>query len=172
MTRLIAVPIVKDRTPREMSSMLRPLLDICRRDGKVYNGAMSFDDKEKVPDARALAKGLGPSKKLWDEFVRHVSAEYPPVTEAWGFYKSWSLRLKRKDRTIVYLLPREGHFQCAFVFGGKATEAARSAKLPKAVVKAIEEAPVYAEGRGFRLNVRSAKDVDAMKVLAAIKMAN
>jgi hypothetical protein len=26
MTRLIAVPTVKDRTPREMSSMLRPLL--------------------------------------------------------------------------------------------------------------------------------------------------
>jgi hypothetical protein len=170
MTRLTAVPIVKDRTLRERSSMLRPLFDICRRDGKVYNGAMSFDDKAKVPDARALAKGLGPSKKLWDEIVRHVSAEYAPITEAWGFYKSWSLRLKRKDRTIVYLLPREGHFQCAFVFGGKATEAARSAKLPKAVLKAIDEAPVYAEGRGFRLDVRTAKDADSMKALASIKM--
>ena len=133
---------------------------------------MSFDDKEKVPDARALAKGLGPSKKLWDEFVRHVSAENPPVTEAWGFYKSWSLRLKRKDRTIVYLLPGEGGFRCAFVFGGKATDAARQAKLPKAVLKAIDEAPVYAEGRGFRLEVRTAKDVETVKSLAAIKMAH
>src|SRR4030065_464628 len=37
MTRLTAVPNVKERTPREMSSMLRPLLDICARDIKVYN---------------------------------------------------------------------------------------------------------------------------------------
>ncbi len=133
---------------------------------------MSFDDRTAPPDDKALAKSLGPSKKLWDEFVRHIAADHPPVTEAWGFYKSWSLRLKRKDRTIVYLLPRDGHFLCAFVYGGKATAAARAAKLPKAVLKAIDEAPVYAEGRGFRLEVKTAKDVAAMKALAAIKMAN
>jgi hypothetical protein len=133
---------------------------------------MSFDDKAKVPDGKALAKGLGASKKLWDGFVGHVAAEYPPVTEAWGFYKSWSLRLKRRDRTIVYLLPREGLFQCAFVYGGKATDAALAARLPKAVMKAIDKAPVYAEGRGFRLDVRTAKDLETMKTLAAIKMAN
>jgi len=132
---------------------------------------MSFDDKDKVPDDKALARGLGPSKTLWDEFVRHISAAYAPVSEAWGFYKSWSLRLKQKKRTIVYLLPREGHFLCAFVFGGKATEAARRAKLPKAVMKEIEDAPVYAEGRGFRLEVRTAGDLGTMKKLAAIKMA-
>jgi hypothetical protein len=152
--------------------MLRPLLDICARDIKVYNGAMSFDDKAKAPDGEALAKGLGRSKKLWDEFVGGVVAEHGPVTEAWGFYKSWSLRLKHKKRTIVYLLPREGHFLVAFVFGGKATEAARQSKLPKAVIKAIDEAPVYAEGRGFRLEVRKKPDLEAMKTLAAIKMAN
>ncbi len=135
-------------------------------------GAMSFDGKAKTPDGKALAKGLGPSKALWDELVANIAAAYPPITEAWGFYRSWSLRLKRKDRTIVYLLPDEGGFRCAFVFGGKATDAARKAKLPKAVLKAIEEAPVYAEGRGFRLEVRTAKDVETVKSLAAIKMAN
>jgi hypothetical protein len=133
---------------------------------------MSFDDKAKVPDDAALAAALGPAKKLWDEFVGHIAREYGPITEAWGFYKSWSLRLIQKKRTIVYLLPRDGHFLCAFVYGGKATEAARQAKLPKAVLKAIDEAPVYAEGRGFRLEVRRTQDVEAMKVLAAIKMAN
>ena len=133
---------------------------------------MSFDDKALSPDDRALAKGLGPAKPLWDAFVRHIAAEFAPVTEAWGFYKMWSLRLKRKRRTIVYLLPRVGHFLCAFVFGGQATEAARRAKLPKAVLKAIEDAPVYAEGRGFRLEVRTEADVETMKALAAIKMAN
>jgi len=133
---------------------------------------MSFDDKTKAPDDKALAGGLGASKALWDEIVAHIAAAYSPVTEAWGFYKSWSLRLKRGERTILYLLPGEGSFRCAFVFGGKATEAARKAKLPKTVIKAIDEAPVYAEGRGFRLEVRTARDVETLKRLAAIKMAN
>ena len=133
---------------------------------------MSFDDKAKAPDDKALAKGLGASKDLWDELVGHIKAEYPPVTEAWGFYKAWSLRLKQKKRTIVYLLPRDGFFLCAFVYGGKAAEAAGLAKLPRAVMKEIEAAPVYAEGRGFRLEVRTAKDIETMKTLAAIKMAN
>jgi len=132
---------------------------------------MAFDDKAKPPDDKSLTKALGPVKAQWDEIVAHVQAAYAPITEAWGFYKSWSLRLKRKDRTIVYLLPRDGHFLCAFVYGGKATAAARAAKLPKAALKAIDEAPVYAEGRGFRLEVRTAKDVETIKTLAAIKMA-
>jgi hypothetical protein len=133
---------------------------------------MSFDDKAKRPSEKALTGGLGGAKALWDEIIRSIAAAYPPVAEVWGFSKSWSLRLRRKDRTIVYLLPREGFFLCAFVFGGKATEAARQARLPKAVLKEIEDAPVYAEGRGFRLEVRTAEDVETMKTLAAIKMAN
>lgn len=131
---------------------------------------MNFEDKAKIPDDKALAKGLGASKALWYAIVAHISAEYAPITEAWGFYKAWSLRLKRKDRTVLYLLPGEGGFRCAFVFGAKATEAARKAKLPKAVLKAIDEAPVYAEGRGFRFDVRTARDVAAVKTLAAVKM--
>lgn len=133
---------------------------------------MSLDDKTKPPDDAALASALGATKKLWDEFARHIAEEYGPIIEEWGFYKSWSLRLKRKKRTIVYLLPREGYFLCAFVFGEKATDEARRAKLAKDVVMVIEEAKVYGEGRGFRLEVRKKRDLEAMKRLAAIKMAN
>jgi hypothetical protein len=132
---------------------------------------MPFDDKARAPDDKALTKGLGTSKALWDDIVAHIAASYAPVTEAWGFYKTWSLRLKRKDRTVLYLLPGDGGFRCAFVLGAKATEAARKAKLPKAVLKAIDDAPVYAEGRGFRFEVRTAKDVATVKTLAAVKMA-
>src|SRR4030065_15536 len=59
MTRLTAVPAVKERTPLAMSSMLRPLFDICDGDIKGYNRPMSFDDNAKPPDDAALAKALG-----------------------------------------------------------------------------------------------------------------
>ncbi len=61
---------------------------------------------------------------------------------------------------------------CAFVFGQKATEAVRKSALQKDVLKTINEARVYAEGRGFRLEVKKKEDVNTMKKLADIKMAN
>lgn len=133
---------------------------------------MSFDDKTREPGEAALAAVLGPSKPLWDGLVGHVVETYPPVDREWTFYKSWSLRLKHRKRTVLYLLPRDGTFLCAFVFGARATEEARKSRLPKTVLKAIDEAPVYPEGRGFRLEVRTARDVETMKRLAAIKMAS
>jgi hypothetical protein len=132
----------------------------------------TLDDKSKQPDDNDLAEVLGRSKRFWDDLIRHIILEYEPVTQVWGFYKSWSLRLIRKKRTILYLIPCERYFLCAFVFGQKATEAARQSNLPKDVMKTINEAKVYAEGRGFRLEVRKKQDIDTMNTLAAIKMAN
>jgi hypothetical protein len=60
----------------------------------------------------------------------------------------------------------------AFVLGDKAVEAARQSKLPKAVMKIIDEAPRYPEGTGVRLEIAARKDLAAVKKLAAVKLAN
>ena len=81
------------------------------------------------------------------------------------------LGLIRKQRTICYLLPGEQRFLTAFVFGEKATASVRASDLPASVVIALNEARVYAEGRGIRLETRTRQDIETMKRLAAIKMA-
>lgn len=134
-----------------------------------------LDDKSKKPDDNTLAEVLGRTKRLWDDLINHIVQEYEPVTQEWNFdgeKYGWSIRLKRKKRTILYLIPCRRYFLCAFVFGGKATEAARQGDLSSDVMKTINEAPVYGEGRGFRLEVKKKLDVEAMKKLAVIKMAN
>lgn len=133
---------------------------------------IDFEDKTKQPEDAVLRDALRSTKGFWDDLISQLVQEYEPVTQAWGFYKSWSLRLKRKKRTILYMIPQAGHFLCAFVFGGKATEAARCAGLPNEVLRTIDDARVYAEGRGFRLEVRNKNDLAVMLKLAAIKMAN
>ena len=60
----------------------------------------------------------------------------------------------------------------AFVLGDRAVQAARQGDLPKPVLKAIDEAPRYAEGTGARLIVKGAKDLPAIRKLALIKLAN
>lgn len=133
------------------------------------------ENKDCQPGDKALARALGGTKALWDELIDHIETAYAPVTHRWSKSKTTPLgflRLIRKERTILYLLPREGCFLTAFVFGEKATAAVRASDVPAAVVKALNEARVYAEGRGIRLETRTAKDLATMKKLAAIKMAH
>ena len=60
----------------------------------------------------------------------------------------------------------------SFALGEKAVRAAHEGGLPAPVLEIIAQAKKYAEGRGVRLEVRSAQDVLDVERLAIIKMAN
>ena len=129
----------------------------------------------KGPDPREIAAVLGPSRALWERLVAGLIGQLGPLSDHWGFSRAtgrWWLRLKRNQRTVVYLVPVPGHFQAAFALGEKACRAAKASGLPSSVLAAIDAAPMYPEGRGVRLEVRSARDVGAVEALAALKMAH
>jgi hypothetical protein len=135
----------------------------------------AFDDKDAKPEASELKRVLGRASTHWDKLIAHVATEYAPLEETWMFSGAkwgWSLRLKQKKRAVLYMTPCKGHFLVGFALGEKAVKAAHSCTLPESVLTVIDEAKKYAEGRGVRLEIRSRKDVDAAKQLAAIKMAN
>jgi hypothetical protein len=135
----------------------------------------AFIGKLKKPTERELAEALGPSKELWDKLSNDLAQEHEVAVREWNSYSpkaGWSLRLKRKDRTIVYLSPCQGGFFVGFVLGDKAVKAARQSDLPKQVINIISEAKRYAEGTAVRMDVKNQKDIDVAKKLAAIKLAN
>lgn len=132
-----------------------------------------FDDKSAAPARQELEVMLGATMALWDRIVAGVSDENPPIIEAWNFAGAkfgWSMRLKRKDRVLLYLIPQTGHFLAAVVLGEKAVTAAHTAGLPPGVIAAIDAARPYAEGRGIRLPVRNIEDVEVILELARIKL--
>ena len=129
-----------------------------------------FTDKAKKPTARDVVAVLGDSVAQWDAFAQHIREAYAPISEEWRFYKCWHLRLKRKARTVCYLFAEKDQFTVAFVFGEKAVAAARKSKLPKRIMDCIEQARVYAEGRGFYVECRKASDLKHLHTLTAIKM--
>ena len=65
-----------------------------------------------------------------------------------------------------------GYFLASFALGEKAVKAVHESDLPVSVLDAVDGARKYAEGRGVRLEVRSAQDVRKVEKLAIIKMAN
>jgi hypothetical protein len=127
------------------------------------------------PTATELASALGPSAGTWKQLVDWLATEQGVTEEEWKSISpkyGWSLRLKLKKRTIVHLGPCHGCFRVVFILGDRAVEAARKSDLPKAVIKAIDEATRYAEGTGIRLTVKGSKDLAPVRKLALIKLAN
>jgi hypothetical protein len=132
----------------------------------------AFIGKLKKPTEAELGAELGAGKTLWDKLVSDLTAEHG-LAQEWNSYSKkagWSLRLKRKDRNIVYLSPLRGFFRASFALGDKAVNAALAGGLPKPVIKLIKEAKRYAEGTAVRIDVNGVADVEVVKKLAAIKL--
>lgn len=133
----------------------------------------AFGDAARQPTAAELAATLGPAAEAWDSLIAHVTGAYGPVVAQWNLASAklgWSVRLKKGDRILLYLIPQAGRFLVGVVLGGQAVAAARAADLPAAVRRALSEAPRHAEGTGLRLPVRGADDLPAIEILTALKM--
>ena len=134
----------------------------------------AFDDKGHRPEAAELAAVLADSAPLWFRLVTHLGESYPPITEEWGFTGAkygWSLRLKWKDRVVLYLTPQAGRCLAGVVLGEKAVASALERGLSARAAALVEAAPRYAEGRGIRVEVAGQDDAAVVEELVAAKMA-
>ena len=135
----------------------------------------AFDEKSRPPREGELASTLGSSFALWNELKKRIASRFTPLSIEWGFSSKttgWGLRLKQEKRAVLYMTPCKGYFLASFALGEKAVKAAKTSGLPAPVLAVIESAKKYAEGRGVRLEVRSARDIQDIEKLAQIKMAN
>jgi hypothetical protein len=134
-----------------------------------------FTKQEKSPEEEDLMDALGKNYKLWIELKSFVSKEYPGAKEEWKFGGKnfgWGFRLNDKKRVIIYMTPCENYFLTSFVFGQKATDEAMKSKISKDILGIIKSAKVYAEGRGFRIEIKDNKIIPDIKKLVKIKLAN
>lgn len=84
----------------------------------------------------------------------------------------WSFRMKSKKRNIIYFLPRDGYFKVAFVFGQKATDKVLESNVNDIIKAELDNAKVYAEGRGIRIDVHDYQVLNDIKKLIQIKVDN
>jgi hypothetical protein len=135
----------------------------------------AFDDNSNPPQENQLRETLGKTYTHWNELKRLIGAKFTPLSVGWGFSGKnygWGLRLKQEKRTVLYMTPCKGYFLASFALGEKAVKASHDSELPVSVLRVIDAAPKYAEGRGVRFEVRSAKDVRNIVKVAVVKMAN
>src|SRR5690242_10990317 len=100
----------------------------------------AFAGKTTQPDDDDLSSALGAARVLWDETVLELLAELESGSAEWHSYSAkagWSLRIRCKERNIVYLVPHAGGFEAAFVLGDRAIAAVSVANVPASVLSII-----------------------------------
>ncbi len=134
-----------------------------------------FNNKSQCPGEKDLDAVLGPKAEYWKTLRKFTHDFYSKAQEEWiysGKNYGWSFRIKDRRRVLIYFIPCDGYFKVAFVFGEKAAKEAMSSNISGDIKKLIESAPVYAEGRGFRVDVTGDYLVEDIKKLITIKLAN
>jgi hypothetical protein len=128
----------------------------------------AFIGRATKPRDADVAAALGDAKKLWDQTVGELQREFD-LTLEWTSYSAkygWSLRLKKKDRNIVYFGPYSGGFAVSLILGAKALAVAKK-NLPAPV---FAKAKKYPEGTAIRREMKSADDIAVVKKLVEAKM--
>lgn len=134
-----------------------------------------FTDKNNVPTAEELTKALSKNYVLWKTLAEFTKKLNPAATQNWAYSGEkygWSFRISDKKRVLIYLLPRDGFFKAALVFGQKATTQILNSDVSAVIKDELNAAKVYAEGRGIRLEVKNKTIINDIKELIAIKIAN
>src|SRR5437899_1511873 len=104
----------------------------------------AFIGRASAPSDTELTAELGAAKTLWDG-VRAAS-ELPGEWRSSSKKAGWSLRLKKGERNIVYLIPGRGAFEASLALGDRAVTAARE----RGLARMVEGAKRYAEGTAVR----------------------
>ncbi len=134
-----------------------------------------FTDKAFVPTSIELKNALGEKMRWWHEIRDFAFEKYPKAVEEWNYpgkNYGWSFRVKDKKRAIVYLLPCDGSFKVAFVFGAKAFEKVLLSPVADSIKQDLCDARPYAEGRGISIDVTGDSVIADIKKLIEIKLAN
>lgn len=132
-----------------------------------------FMEKERTPGESELRITLGEMAQVWNKIKAIVYQKYPEAKEEWNFpgkKYGWSFRIKDKKRAIIYLLPRENYFKVAFVFGQKATNDIMDSTIADEIKKLLQEATVYAEGRGIKIDINDESLISDIEKLVDFKL--
>ncbi len=133
----------------------------------------AFLERSAPPRNEEVHQVLGRAGGLWKQLLATLASDFAPLSEKWGFSGKaygWSLQLRQRKKTILYMIPCSGHFVAAFALSEKACRAAQEESFPLRVHELIRNAPEYPEGKAVRLEVRTMKDLKAVLQLAARKM--
>lgn len=130
-----------------------------------------FMDREHQPASEEILDALGPSAGHWQMLTTYLDEAYGieptfvPPSKNYG----WDLKYRKGGRTLVSLVPDRGGFTALVVLGEKEVDAVRQLELGGHVRDVFDGATQLRDGRWLFISVKSARDVEDVERLLAVK---
>lgn len=133
----------------------------------------AFTDKLQKPTNNEILVMIGPGWTLWQELILFIREHYP-VTEdlkfLYGKKYGWAVRFRIRGKLLASLYPTEGGFTVQINLNTDAVEQAREMNRGKNVLRAINRATPYPEGRWLFISVESKEDIHDIIQLLALRV--
>lgn len=130
-----------------------------------------FVDKEHKPTAAEIAVTLGSKRPLWENLNGFIVDSYR-LKNDFAFYGKnygWASRYRKGGKALLSLYPGQDSFTAQIIIGQEQAEKALGLGLSKKVIKIIEDAHAYPEGRWLFIKVEAEQDLKDVKQLLTIK---
>ena len=131
-----------------------------------------LSDKDQFPSDDVIFAHLGRRRSLWEALFGFLEAGHPDCVAQWRYYndgKSWLLNVSRKKKTVFWLSVFAGGFRITAYFTDKATDAIQASTLPDELKEQFATGPSYGKLRAITITFKGKRDVEAAKVLVALK---
>jgi hypothetical protein len=137
--------------------------------------ARLFMEKKDKPSGARLKRIYGERYSYWNELALFIEDGFGKTKDEWKYYgpkSGWVGKLYLRKRNLLFFIPNKKYFTIGMVFGDKAVGAITKSDLPEEIISEIKDAKKYAEGRGFRLEIKNRKSLEILKTLLRIKILN
>ena len=130
-------------------------------------------NKEEKPSREEIVKTIGKNSSLWLELHNYIEDNYDFTPELVFFTKKhgWSLRYRKRGKTLCYFFPEKGAFSVLLVLGKKESEKVDliKNKLNTNVKSVFENTEQLHDGRWLWIRALTKKDIKSIITLLEAK---
>ncbi len=127
--------------------------------------------KENKPTDKDMQNFIGSKSSLWIDLLDYMKSNYDFTPEVNYFTKKygWSIRYRRKGKTLCARFPEQGAFSILLVLGAKEVEKVDVQKLNLKVKDVFKKTEHFHDGRWLWIRVLTKSDLASFKLLLAAK---
>jgi hypothetical protein len=132
-----------------------------------------FVDRKREPSRASIRRSLAGARPAWDDLEAHLADTYRLKSSfhyMYGERYGWALRFERSGRLVLAMYPNHGHLTVQIILSQAQIAVANAMSLPPRIVRVIERARNYPEGRWLFIPVRSAKGAKELRRLIVLKL--
>jgi hypothetical protein len=126
-----------------------------------------FDQKKVTPDESRLKKALGELYSAYKE-VLNLTEAFDHEWKYYGKKHGWQLKVVRKGKALVYLIPQERSFRIGCAVRENEKERLLNSSLPPQTKEELATAKKYPEGYPLRLEIKSKTDMRTVRVVIEV----